>query len=160
MPPGCLVDVNGLETLDPDPMANKREGALSAFGSHKGSGLGIFVELLAGALVSDSTVATMEHLPHGVINNMFSVIIDPAAFDDPESIARRTMEFYDFIKTREPAVGTDEVLMPGEPELITRQVRHHHGVPVDSETIRQILETAGSFSQNARALQSLLVEQR
>ena len=160
MPPGCLVDKEGLETFDPDPMANEHQGALSAFGAHKGSGLGIFVELLAGALVSDSTVATMEHLPHGVINNMFSVIIDPAAFDDPENVARRTMEFYDFIKDREPAVGTDEVLMPGEPELNNRQARQDHGIPVDSETIRQILETAESFSQDVRVLQSLLVERR
>ena len=114
------MDVNGLETLNPDPMANERQGALSAFGAHEGSSLGIFVELLAGALVSDNTVATTEHLPHGVINNMFSVIIDPAAFDDPENFARRTMEFYDYIKAREPAVGTDEVLMPGDPEFKAR----------------------------------------
>jgi len=159
MPPGCLVGPDGLETLDPDPMANRREGALSAFGAHKGSGLGIFVELLAGALASDSTVATMEHLPHGVINNMFSVIIDPAAFDEPEEIARRTMEFYEFIKTRPPAKGTDEVLLPGEPEINSRASRLRDGIPVDPETVRQILATGESFFLDAHKLEAMLVRQ-
>ncbi len=156
MPPGCLVNSDGLETRDPDPMANHREGALSAFGAHKGSGLGIFVELLAGALASDDTVATMEHLPRGVINNMFSIIIDPAAFDDPDNVARRTLDFYDFIKSRSPAVGTDEVLLPGEPEINSRQFRQAQGIPVDPETIRQILDTARLFSLDSTALESLL----
>lgn len=160
MPPGCLVDSDGLETLEPGPMANHREGALSAFGAHKGSGLGIFVELLAGALVSDDTVATMEHLPHGVINNLFSVIIDPAAFDNPDDVARRTLEFCEFIKSRPAAVGTDEVLLPGEPEIKNRQTRGANGIPVDEETVRQILETGKSFSLDTRSLGSLLVEQR
>ncbi|MGQ7844339.1 malate/lactate/ureidoglycolate dehydrogenase [Granulosicoccus sp. 3-233] len=145
MPAGCLVDEQGLETRDPDPMAKSRIGALSAFGAHKGSGLGIFVELLAGALASTDTVATMEHLPHGVINNMFSVIIDPTAFDSQEAVEKRTMEFYDFIKARQPAVGTDSVQLPGEPEQHNRQQRTDNGIPVDDETVRQIVDIATRF---------------
>ena len=72
MAAGCLVDNDGLETTDPNPMALHREGALSAFGDHKGSGLGIFVEMLAGALISADTVETMEHLRSGVINNRYT----------------------------------------------------------------------------------------
>ena len=159
MAPGCLIDAEGVATCDPDPMAQRREGALSAFGEHKGSGLGIFVELLAGALVSDNTVATMENMPNGVINNMFSIIIDPTAFDSRDEVARRTMEFYQYIKNKPPARGTDEVLLPGEPELISKQQRTHHGIPVDEETVRQILETAGSFSLDKQILEGLLTPQ-
>ncbi len=157
VPPGCLVDEQGLETLDPDPMAQSRIGALSAFGAHKGSGLGIFVELLAGALASTDTVATMEHLPHGVINNMFSIIIDPTAFDSREAVERRTMDFYDFIKTRQPAVGTESVLLPGETEQGNRQERSEHGIPVDDETVRQIVEIASRFSLSSEETAPLLI---
>lgn len=157
MPPGCLVDTEGRETLDPTPMALNREGSLSAFGAHKGSGLGIFVELLAGALASTDTIATMENLPHGVINNMFSVIIDPAGFDTAQSVAQRTEQFYDFIKQKSPAAGVQEVLMPGEPEIISRQHRTDHGIPVDEATIRQILDTGSSFGLDANHLQGILV---
>jgi uncharacterized oxidoreductase len=160
MTSGCLVDSDGLETTDPDPMAQRREGALCAFGSHKGSGLGIFVEMLAGALVSKDTVATMEHLPNGVINNMFSVIIDPTAFDSSDDVARRTMEFYDYIKNKPAAVGTEEVLMPGEPELNSRQTRRNQGVPVDGETIKQLLDIGESFSLNKDSLADILQIQR
>lgn len=146
MQPGCLVDEQGLETLDPDPMATSRIGALSAFGAHKGSGLGIFVELLAGALGSTETVASMEHLPHGVINNMFSIIIDPSAFDSEEAVASRTMDFYNFIKDKQAAVGTDSVLLPGEPEVLNRQKRTVNGIPVDDETVRQIVDIATRFN--------------
>lgn len=157
MAAGCLVDKDGIETTDPDPMATNREGALSAFGAHKGSGLGIFVELLAGALISDSTVATMEHLPSGVINNMFSIIIDPAAFGSSDDVARRTTEFYDFIKAKPAAVGTTEVLLPGEPEIGNRKVRTENGIPVDDETIKQLLDCGSQFSLDKEQLHSLLV---
>ena len=156
VPPGCLVDEQGLETLDPDPMAQSRIGSLSAFGAHKGSGLGIFVELLAGALASTDTVATMEHLPHGVINNMFSIIIDPTAFDSREAVERRTMDFHDFIKTRQPAVGIDAVLLPGETEQGNRQHRSEHGIPIDDETVRQIVDIASRFSLSEEQTAQLL----
>lgn len=157
MPPGCLVDAEGVETCDPNPMALRREGSLSAFGAHKGSGLGIFVELLCGALASDDTVASMEHLPHGVINNLFSVIIDPTAFDTQEAVARRTMEFYQFIKDKPAAKGCSEVLLPGEPEINSRKERSNNGIPVDGETIEQILDIGAAFSLQRQALRELLV---
>lgn len=156
MPPGCLVNEQGLETLDPDPMAQSRIGALSAFGAHKGSGLGIFVELLAGALASTDTVATMEHLPHGVINNLFSIIIDPTAFDSREAVEQRTMDFYHFIKARQPAAGTDAVLLPGQPEIMSRQQRTDQGIPVDDETVRQIVDIATRFKLDPASTSRLL----
>lgn len=157
VPPGCLIDERGLETRDPNPMAQSHIGSLSAFGAHKGSGLGIFVELLAGALASTDTVATMEHLPNGVINNMLSIIIDPAAFDSPSAVAERTMQFHDFIKSRQAAEGIEEVLMPGETEQRNREQRLAAGIPVDAETIRQIIETGSRFGIQPAALGDLLV---
>ena len=163
MPPGCLLDEHGIETLDPAPMANERRGSLAAFGAHKGSGLGIFVELLAGALASDHTVASLPHLPRGVINNMFSIIIDPAAFSDAGDIEKRTEEFYDYIKSCTPATGVDEVLMPGEPEIRNRQLRRDAGVYVDDETIRQIVDVVSQFpdvpGHQSQALMDLLIPQ-
>ena len=160
MPPGCLLDEQGLETLDPAPMANDRRGSLAAFGAHKGSGLGIFVELLAGALASDHTVASMPHLPSGVINNMFSIIIDPAAFDDAADIESRTEEFYDYIKSRRPADGVNEVLMPGEPEQRNRKTRARDGIFVDAQTLEQIMQETVRFPEvtelQCQAMKNLL----
>lgn len=157
VPPGCLIDEEGVETLDPKPMAEERMGALQAFGGHKGSGLGIFIELLTGALAGNGTVASAEDKPNMVINTMFSVIIDPAAFDDPAAIAGRVEDFYSFVRAKQPAKGVEQVLMPGDPENISRVKRNRDGVPVDVETIRQICETGEAFGLQSDELQSMLV---
>lgn len=157
VPLGLVIDKEGVPTSNPTPMAESREGALTAFGDHKGSGLGLFVELLAGALVSESTVATEEHIPAGVYNNMFSVILDPAAFDGKDHVLKRTVEFYDFIKAKPTAKGVDEVLMPGEPEKISKAVREKQGIPVDDETLRQIFEVSQRFGLDEETLKAKLV---
>ncbi len=157
VPSEWLIDVNGVPTSNPAQMAEHRAGALSAFGEHKGSGLGLFVELLAGALASDDTVASMPHIARGVINNMFSVIIDPSAFDDPQAVAQRTMAFFDYIKAKPAARGVDEVLMPGEPEQRYEADRQRNGIDVDEETVRQIVETGEMFGCDAKELHSLFV---
>ena len=70
------------------------------------------------------------------------------------------MEFYDFIKNKPPAVGTDEVLMPGEPEIHSRQARTTQGIPVDDETISQLLDIGESYSLKKDSLLALLQIQR
>jgi uncharacterized oxidoreductase len=156
VPSGCLIDAEGVETTNPGLMADQRIGALSAFGAHKGSGLGIFAEIFAGALVGTDTVATAERFPNGVLNNMFSVIIDPSGFDDPENIANRAGAFYDFIKNKRSAKGSSAVLMPGDPENICRKERLKNGILVDDETIRQIISTAIGFEQDGDDLGKIL----
>ena len=156
MAPGCLVDKDGLPTTDPTPMAENRVGALSAFGDHKGSGLGIFVELLAGALASGGTVATIPYIPRGVLNGMFSVILDPAAFGDADNIRQQAESFSQYIKDKPAAKGVDQVLLPGEPEVISNAQRSASGVPVDEQTIQQIIAIGGEFSLDKQSLQDIL----
>ncbi|MGI9355804.1 MAG: Ldh family oxidoreductase, partial [Rhizobiaceae bacterium] len=152
VPPGSLIDAEGLETRDPKPMAEAHIGALQAFGGHKGSGLGIFVELLTGALAGNGTVASADIKPKMVINTMLSIIIDPAAFDDPPVVAGRVEDYYDYVRGLQPAKGVEQVLMPGDPENISRAKRRREGIPADEETIRQIVETGVSFGLNSGEL--------
>ncbi|MCW5256391.1 Ldh family oxidoreductase [Verminephrobacter aporrectodeae subsp. tuberculatae] len=50
LPPGCGVDSDGQPSTDPLAVA---QGAMLAFGGHKGSALSAMVELMAGALIGD-----------------------------------------------------------------------------------------------------------
>lgn len=156
VPLGYLVDAEGVPTTDPSPMAESKMGALSAFGEHKGSGLGLFAELLAGALVGEETIANENYIPAGVFNNMFSVIVDPSGFDSSDQVAKRTMEFCDFIKAKPAAKGVDELLLPGEPEKISQAKRLAEGVPVDDETMRQIFEVTKQFGVDEPSLKAKL----
>lgn len=158
VPLGYLIDDEGVPTTNPDPMATMRSGAMSAFGEHKGSGLGIFAELLAGALAGTDTIAAKDYIPEGVFNNMLSIIIDPDGFDSSDEVAKRTTQFYDYIKAIPTAKGVDELLMPGEPEQISQAQRLAHGIPVDDETMRQIVEIAMYFGLDEKQLKARLVE--
>ena len=156
IPVGWVIDDAGNATQDPAPMAEQRVGALTPFGQHKGSGLAIFVELLAGAIAGKETVAHGTHLPNGVLNNLFSVLIDPQAFDTQEQIEARVMEFYQSIKSSKKANDAEQVLMPGEPELNHRTDRLTNGIDVDQETIEQLLSTGENFGLNRKELVMLL----
>lgn len=156
IPVGWVIDDAGQATDDPAPMAGDRIGALTPFGQHKGSGLAIFVELLAGAIGGKETVAHGTHLPNGVLNNLFSILIDPQAFDTEEQITARVMEFYDSIKRSKPAAGTKQVMMPGEPESQHRAERLKHGIDVDQETIQQLLSIGEDFGLNSEHLSAML----
>jgi len=158
VPSGYLIDAEGVPTNNPGPMAATRSGALSAFGEHKGSGLGLFAELLAGALAGTDTIAAEDYIPEGVFNNMFSIIVDPSGFDRQDEVAKRTSDFYNFIKGKPTAKGVDELLMPGEPEQISMAERSRNGVPVDDETMRQIFATAEQFNVGEQQLRSGLKE--
>ena len=156
VPLGWIIDDAGVSTDDPSPIWLNRTGALTPFGEHKGSGLAIFVELLAGAIAGKETVASGNHIPNGVFNNMFSILIDPQAFDAQELIEERVMEFYQSIKSSKPVNDQSPVLMPGEPEINYRADRQKNGIEVDTETIGQLIETGQAFGLDAKVLNNHL----
>ena len=53
-------------------------GALLPFGLHKGSGLALMCEILAGALTGGGTNQPATPNDRGIINGMFAIVIDPA----------------------------------------------------------------------------------
>jgi uncharacterized oxidoreductase len=156
MAPGCLLDSEGVETTDPSPMATEKIGTLTAFGAHKGSGLGIMAELMAGALAGTNTIEQAEPFANGVLNNMLSIILAPSAFDDSQSVQARAQHYCDFIRSRQPTKGQDSVLLPGDPENQNRASRNANGIPVDDETIRQIVDTADGFQLDRAELMEIL----
>ena len=101
---------------------------------------------------------------------MFSILIDPQAFDSQNEIEERVMEFYQSIKNSRPATESptesqaedepgksgNEVLMPGEPELNYRLDRETHGIDVDTETIEQLVSIGQDFGCQSVDLRQLL----
>lgn len=139
VPDGALLDEHGLPTTDPTALIDQHKGALTAFGLHKGSGLAILCEVLAGALAGRRTMQPENQRRGGLVNNMLSILLDPAAFGDEAAIRREAAAFGAWVKDSPPAPGVAEVLLPGEPEQRSRERRLADGVPVDARTIAQIL---------------------
>jgi len=142
VPKDSLLDAAGRATRDGGVMFAEPRGAMVAMGEHKGSGLAILCELLAGALTGGGTVQPEHPRTGGIINNMLSVVIDPDALGGREQTAREAAAMVDYIKSSKLREGFDEVLVPGEPERRRRAERLEGGVAIDPRSWAEILAAA------------------
>ena len=135
MAPGTLIDPRGAPTNDPRVMFERdaavKLGAILPFGEHKGYGMALVCEILAGALTGGETLHAAGQYS-GIYNNMLSIIIDPARLGGARF--REQMEaFIAWVKQSPAAPGYDKVRISGEPELEMRE-RRRDGIPVDVNT--------------------------
>ncbi|MCY0389700.1 malate/lactate/ureidoglycolate dehydrogenase [Robbsia sp. Bb-Pol-6] len=136
--PGNLIDHTGRPSIEPKVMHEPPFGALLPFGGHKGSGLAVMCEILAGAMAGGVTTHERTLVTgSGIINGMMSVIVDPQAFDAPDAQAE-TEAFVEWIRATRLAPDGDPIQLPGEPERRRQTERALHGIPVDATTWEQI----------------------
>jgi uncharacterized oxidoreductase len=136
--PGNLLDAAGEPTTDPKHAFVEPLGALLPFGEHKGYGLAMACELLAGAVAGGRTLHRGDdHDRRLIINNMLSILIDPRVYGTDGNCAEQAAAFVDWVKQSPPRAG-QEVLIAGDPERRTRDARLADGIPVDTTTWQQI----------------------
>jgi uncharacterized oxidoreductase len=139
LPEGCLIDRDGRPTTDPNALY--AGGALLPFGGHKGSGLAVVAELLAGALTGAGTSQRRE--PE-MINTMCGIYIDPDRLPDRKGFDAEAEAFVDWVKASPPAAPDGEVLLPGDIERRTRTLRLQQGIPLDDTTIAEMTAAAAA----------------
>lgn len=146
VPPETLIDAKGNPSDDPNIMfqQNGPLGAILAFGGHKGYGLAVIAELLAGALTGGGTLHDNNWQRNTITNNMFSVIVDPAKLGGAENWRQELSAFVNWVKASPPAPGVDGVLVAGEPERRTKAKRLAEGIPIDATTWGEIIEAGRS----------------
>src|SRR6185437_4858880 len=98
VPAGWIIDKHGRPTTDPKDFYDG--GALLTVGAHKGSGLSIVVDMLAGAL---STGKSSDPDDTVLRNNMLSIYIAPAVYDSEGAVAREIARFVAWVKASPPA---------------------------------------------------------
>ena len=138
-PDGSLLDACGQPTRDAAVMFQEPMGALVAMGEHKGSGLAVLCEFLAGALTGGGTARPEHPMAGGTVNNMLSVVIDPDALGGRERLWREGRALITYLKSARPRAGFAEVLLPGEPEQRRRRQRLAEGIEVDARSWADIL---------------------
>jgi hydroxycarboxylate dehydrogenase B len=156
VPEDSVLDPAGRPTRDPGVMFQEPRGALLAMGGHKGSGLAIVCELLAGALSGGWTSQPGHPQAGGIINNMLSVIIDPEVFGDRRQLLDEVGALIGYVKSARPRADFDEVLVPGEPERRRRAARLAHGIEVDERTWAEILGAARSLGVADEQIDALI----
>ena len=140
--PDTLLDDTGQPTTDPNVMYRRPRGALFTFGEHKGYALAFICEMLAGAVTGSGTMRPERQDAESVTNGFLLIVIDPGRIVDRSWLTDEIAAMTDYV-TASPARNPDEpVLIPGDPERISRAKRIAEGVPIDDETWREIAEAA------------------
>jgi uncharacterized oxidoreductase len=156
VPEGVLIDAEGRPTTDPTTYVDTRKGALLSFGLHKGSGLAIFCEIMGAALIGGQTIAPHHQREDGIVNSMFSLLVDPAVFGDLAQMRQEVQAVIDWVKASPPAPGFDAVMMPGDPENRARATRSQEGVPIDPKSLGDIVAAGVSLGLSEADLRQIV----
>ena len=139
VPEGWIIDRHGTPTTDPNAFYDG--GALLTVGAHKGSGLSIITDLLAGAV---STGRSSDPNDTVLRNNMLSIYIAPRVYAPDGSVTAEAKRFVDWVKASPPIAAGGEVLTPGDVERRMREERTRTGIPIDDKTWSDLLDAAQS----------------
>ncbi len=139
VPEGCIIDSEGKPTTDPRVFYGDPPGAILSIAGHKGYGLGVICEVLAGALTGGgcSNPANAGR----VVNGMLSIYLDTSFFQKDEAFDAEMARFVAWVKSSAKVSPDGEILMPGEIEERTKARRLAEGIEIDATTWAQIEET-------------------
>jgi len=140
LPDGWILDRDGRPSIDP---ADLVAGLGVPIGGHKGYGLTLVMEVLAGVLSGagfgwdnrrehNRTMVKPANFGH------FFMAIDPELFMASSDFTARVDRLIDMTKSGEKAVGSAEILVPGEAELRARERSLRDGVPLRRSTYRAL----------------------
>ncbi len=163
LPPGALISADGELTTDPSVLYGERrpgvapnprhgKGALRAMGEHKGSGLSMMCEVLAGALTGSGTTGPGTTR---FCNGMLSVYLDLARFDVDSTVAADILAYVDWFTSARRADPEVEVLAPGQPEQRRKAARLADGIPLPEDTWGSILAAADKVGLDRAGAEAL-----
>jgi uncharacterized oxidoreductase len=141
LPDGWAIDPDGRPVTDSEGFYGPPRAGLLPAGGHKGTALGLIVEVLGGILSGEGAIGDRTGPVH---NGTFLVLVEVARFLPLLDFTGQVTDLVRFVKSATPAAG-GEVLVPGEPEARSEAHRRAHGVPVEAETWRQIEEIAAEL---------------
>jgi LDH2 family malate/lactate/ureidoglycolate dehydrogenase len=148
VPEGWGYDKQGRPTTDPNAII---DGLLAPVGEHKGYGLSVMVEVLAGVLTNSPFGLGSNNHDHrnGGVGH-FVLVIAPDFMRDLD-------EFYEGVETlmeqirASPAVEGQKVYLPGEIEDAKAAEADRDGLPISDELAGQLARLAGTLKLDVPA---------
>ena len=145
-PTGIMLNGRGEPSTDPREYYTEPPGSLLTAGGHKGYGLSLAVEILAGIL-SGAGAASGEKSVFR--NGTLIVCIDPGRFMPAADFHDQVAALGDWVRSAPLAAGSKEILVPGEPETRSERERRAKGIPIDDATWKQIQDVAAEAGVRA-----------
>jgi LDH2 family malate/lactate/ureidoglycolate dehydrogenase len=144
IPPGWALDRDGRPTTDPTVAYETRHltplGATRELGGHKGYGLAVMVDILAGVLAGATFADARRRDPDPArpdIGHFFGAI-DIARFRDLEAFKSDMDDLLRALKESPKAEGQDRIYVAGEPEWESEQRRRREGIPLAPGLVSQL----------------------
>lgn len=138
MPEGWIVDRNGNPTTDPEDLFDG--GSLLPMAGHKGYGLMVLVDAVAGIL-SGGGVCRPDP-PEDFSNAFVIVAIDTRAVVSEAEWREQANVLTSYVKSSQRQSEDAEIMLPGEPELTTAAARRTAGIPIEASTWAALGELA------------------
>ncbi|MBA3236569.1 MAG: Ldh family oxidoreductase [Chloroflexi bacterium] len=145
IPPGWLIDVDGRPTTDPG--VYPAHGALTPAAGHKGYGLGLLVETLAGILSGAEHTwrirSWMTDGPTGpTLHGGAFLAIDCAALSEEGQFGGRMAELVEEIHAAPRADGVERIYVPGEMEWDRYEQAMTDGIVLPSDVLASVATAA------------------
>ncbi|MDE0011299.1 MAG: Ldh family oxidoreductase [Candidatus Poribacteria bacterium] len=127
---GLAFDPDGEATTDPDAAL---KGSVRPFGGHKGFGLALIVQILAGALVNAATIP-----PPGASYGLLIIALNPTSFVPLAQFKTEVDELITCVKENRRERGVTEILIPGERAYRQRESHLVSGIHLDDTLVSQL----------------------
>lgn len=149
LPEGWMIDSDGESITDSargySILLDEYGGGLTPLGtdastsSHKGYGLAVMVQILAGALAGISFTRSHDDAAHEGVGH-FCLAIDPGFFGDTGDFRTSVSEIVDTLRKEPPLVDDRPVLVAGDVERSTRQHRKVQGIPLSDRLLDSLTD--------------------
>jgi L-2-hydroxycarboxylate dehydrogenase (NAD+) len=127
---GIAFDPAGEPTTDADAAL---KGSVRPFGGHKGFGLALITQILAGALVNAATIP-----PPGTNYGLLMMTIEPTSFVPLAQFKTEVDRLIARVKENRRESGVTEILIPGERAYRQREAHLAEGIYLDDTLLSQL----------------------
>jgi len=152
LPPGWVLDAGGNAIVDPHraraQVTSEEAGGLTPLGgtedlrNHKGYGLAVMVQVLSATLCGAAFSPLREGGATDDIGHFF-LVLDPAVFRQDGGFVADIDAMVELLHATPPFDPDRPVLVPGEPEEMSRRQRREHGIPLPADLVDEIRAICG-----------------
>ncbi len=140
IPEGWAVDKNGEPTTDPYE-GYLGGGTLLPLGDHKGYGLALVMDVLAGVL---SGAGYGEKVDHSTIGNVM-MAIDIESILPRQTFSKRVDDLFGMVQGSRKSAGVEKIYLPGEIEYEKQEVSRTNGFKVSESLYKDLGEVTKRF---------------
>jgi LDH2 family malate/lactate/ureidoglycolate dehydrogenase len=142
IPEGWAMDSDGVPTTSTETALS---GLLMPLGGYKGSGLAMMAEILC-AVLSGGAMSTqlggIRVQGQPMRTSQFFLAMDVARCMPLADFESRVRELAAMVKSSKTAAGYDQILVAGEPEWETEELRRRNGIPLSDGVWQNLMECA------------------